>query len=51
MAEERDPQEAIEDIREKVAEGDEPSGEEREFLENEGVKLDPEEETDRPLAG
>ena len=47
---ERDPDQAIQDMREKADSGDEPSGEEREFLENEGVRLDPEEESDRPVA-
>jgi hypothetical protein len=32
-------EEAIEDIREDVAEGDEPSGDEREFLEAEKVDV------------
>ena len=34
----RDPEEAIRDITDRVAEGDEPSAEEREFLEGEGVE-------------
>ena len=45
--EERDPQEAIEDIRED--EGD-VSSSEREFLEGEGVRLDEDEDSDRPLS-
>ena len=36
--EERDPEEALRDISQTVAEGDEPSAEEREFLEAEGVE-------------
>jgi hypothetical protein len=40
MTEERDPQEAIDDIREKTAEGDEPSSSEREFLEGEEVNVE-----------
>ncbi len=46
----RDPDEAIEDIREKAAEGDEPSGDEREFLESERVNLDPDEGDNTPVA-
>jgi hypothetical protein len=42
MAEERDPEEALDDISEKVAEGDEPSQSEREFLEGERVDLEDE---------
>ncbi len=48
--EERDPQEAIEEMREKRAEGDELSDEEREFLESERVRLDPGEGTGTPVA-
>jgi hypothetical protein len=40
MAEEqRDPEEAIEDIREEIAEGDEPDADERRFLESEKVDV------------
>jgi hypothetical protein len=39
MSDERDPQEAIEEIREEVEEGDEPSASEREFLEGEEVDV------------
>jgi hypothetical protein len=45
--EERDPQEAIEEIRED--EGD-VSSSEREFLEGEGVRIDEDEDSDRPLS-
>jgi hypothetical protein len=45
----RTPNEAIEDIREKRAEGEELSDEEREFLESEGVRLDPDEEGGEPV--
>ncbi|MDQ3891116.1 MAG: hypothetical protein M3312_11290 [Actinomycetota bacterium] len=37
---ERDPLEATQEIREKVAEGEEPSPEEQEFLEAENVELE-----------
>ena len=37
MSEQRDPDDAIEEIGEKLDEGDEPSREEREFLESEHV--------------
>ena len=46
---ERDPEQAVDEIREEVAEGDEPSEGERQFLESEGVRLDPEEGTGRPV--
>ena len=39
MTEERDPEEALDDISEKKAEGDEPSQSEREFLEGEEVDV------------
>ena len=45
--EERDPQEAVEEIRE---EDREPTSSEREFLEGEGVRLDEDEDSDRPLS-
>ena len=45
----RDPEQAIDDVRAKRDEGEEPSPEEREFLESEGVRLDPEEGTGRPV--
>jgi hypothetical protein len=48
--EQRDPAEAIDDIREKRAEGDEPDSDEREFLESERVKLDPDEGDGTPVA-
>jgi hypothetical protein len=48
--EERDPTEAIQEIREKLARGEEPTAEERDFLEREGVRLDPDEGGDRPVA-
>ena len=40
MAEQRDTQTAIDEIRAKIARGDEPTDEEREFLERERVQLD-----------
>ena len=46
---ERSGEDAMQDVKEKLAEGDEPSGGEREFLESEGVRLDPEEGTGRPV--
>ena len=46
---ERDPQQAIDEIREKAGEGKSPSEEEREFLESEGVPLEPEESGGRPV--
>jgi hypothetical protein len=42
MSEERDPEEALQGISDKVAEGDEPSQSEREFLEGEEVELEDE---------
>jgi hypothetical protein len=48
MADERDPEEAIVDIREDSEEGDEPSGDEREFLESEKVDLQPGAPPDEP---
>ena len=48
MEEQRDSEQAIEEIREKVADGDEPSGEEREFLERENVQLDPDRDERTP---
>ena len=48
--EERDPQEAIEEIRAKREEGDEPTEEEQQFLESERVGLDPGEGTGTPVA-
>jgi hypothetical protein len=47
---ERDPQEAIEEIREKRGEDEELNEEEQEFLESEGVQLDEGEGTGRPVA-
>ena len=46
---ERDPEQAVDEIRENIAAGEEPTGGEREFLESEGVRLDPEEGTGRPV--
>ena len=40
----RNPEEAAQDIREKIQSGDEPSGEEIEFMEGENLEL----ESDRP---
>jgi hypothetical protein len=51
MAEERDPEEALDEIEEKRAEGDEPSGDEREFLEAERVRLESDEGSDRSDEG
>ena len=48
MREERDPEEALDEIGEKVAEGDEPASSEREFLEGEEVDV---EEDDGGLSG
>ncbi len=47
---ERDPQEAIEEIREKKGEEGELSEGEQEFLESEGVQLDEGEGTGKPVA-
>ena len=47
---ERDPQEAIEEIREKRGEDEELNEEEQAFLESEGVRLDEGEGTGRPVA-
>ncbi len=43
---ERDPEEALDDIEAKRREGDEPSGDEREFLEAERVPLESDEGRD-----
>ncbi len=51
MAEERDPEQALDEIEEKRAEGDEPSGDEREFLEAERVPLESDEGSDRSDEG
>lgn len=48
--EQRDPQDAIEEIRAKRDEGEEPSEEEQQFLESERVNLDQGEGTGTPLA-
>ncbi len=48
MAEQRDTEQAIEEIRAKVARGEEPSAEEREFLERENVQLDPDRDERTP---
>jgi hypothetical protein len=42
MNDERDSAEALDDISEKIAEGDDPSQSERDFLEGEGVELEDE---------
>ncbi len=47
---ERDPQEAIEELREKRGEDEELNEEEQEFLESEGVQLDEGGGTGKPLA-
>ena len=47
---ERDPQEAIEEMREKRGEDEELSEEEQQFLESEGVQLDERGGTGRPVA-
>ena len=46
---ERDPQEAIDQMREKRGEGEDLDEGEREFLESERVKLDPDEGTGTPV--
>ena len=46
----RTPDEAIQAIREKLDRGEEPTADEREFLEQESVKLDVDEGDGRPLA-
>jgi hypothetical protein len=43
---ERDPEEALDDITEKRADGDQPSSEEREFLAAERVALESDEPAD-----
>ena len=48
---ERDPEQARDEIREKHAEGEEPSPEEREFLEAERVPLESDEGLDRSDEG
>jgi hypothetical protein len=48
--ERRDPTEAIEEIRAKVGRGEEPTDEERAFLESEGVRLEPDERGGEPVA-
>ncbi len=47
----RDPEEALDDIQEKRAEGDQPSSEEQEFLEAERVPLEADERADRSDEG
>jgi hypothetical protein len=47
---ERDPQKAIEELREKRGEDETLSEEEQEFLESEGVRLDEGEGTGKPVA-
>jgi hypothetical protein len=48
---ERDPEQALDEIGEKRAEGDEPSEEERRFLEAERVPLESDERPDRSDEG
>ena len=48
---ERDPEEALDDIREERAEGGEPSSDEREFLDAERVPLESDEGMDRSDEG
>jgi hypothetical protein len=47
---ERDPQEAIDEIRDKRGEDEELDEEEQQFLESEGVQLDEGEGTGKPVA-
>ena len=47
----RDPEEALDDIGGRQAEGDEPSPEEREFLEAERVPMESDETSDRSDEG
>ena len=51
MAEERDPEEALDEIEAKRAGGEEPSEEERQFLEAERVPLESDETLDRSDEG
>ena len=48
---ERDPEQALDEIGEKQAEGEEPTGEERQFLEAERVPLESDETSDRSDEG
>jgi hypothetical protein len=48
---ERDPEQALDEIVEKRDDGEEPSGEEREFLEAERVPLESDESQDRSDEG
>ena len=48
---ERNPEEALDEIEDKRAEGDEPSSEESEFLAAERVPLESDEKTDRSDEG
>ncbi len=48
---ERDPEEALDEISDERAEGDQPSSEEREFLEAERVPLESDERADRSDEG
>jgi hypothetical protein len=48
---ERDPEQALDEIGEKRAEGDEPSDKEREFLEGERVPLESDDRPDRSDEG
>ena len=49
--EERDPEQALDEIAEKREEGEEPSGDERRFLEAERVPLESDETSDRSDEG
>jgi hypothetical protein len=51
MGAERDPEQALDEISEKRAEGEEPSGDERRFLEAERVPLESDEGVDRSDEG
>ncbi len=51
MSEERNPEQAVDEIAGKRDEGDEPSSEEREFLEAERVPAEPDETLDRSDEG
>ena len=46
----RSGEEAIRDIRDKLEDGDEITDQDQEFLESEGVRLDPDEQGNRPVA-
>jgi hypothetical protein len=46
----RGPETAVDEIRAKIARGEEPTDEERDFLESEGVRLEPDERGGEPVA-